>query len=255
MDYQNKINYKYIIFDLVGVLFKIDTFRLLRNIGLLDSLWYIITHFKNPINTSFTLLDQMAHTQKKDYFAIKYKNYLLPKCVTQWHIGKKTSRQVGNEIYEYIQKMDKQNYFKSKLEKKLVEKMATIIHDTQQIAQNTRPIDKSIKLLKKLKSENKYKLFLLSNIDKETSNLLKSRYKDIFSYFDGMVFSCEANLLKPNREIYQFILDKFHIDPKRTIYIDDQLENVMAADDLGITGILFKNPTDTQKKLKKIGIL
>jgi len=253
--YQNKITYQYIIFDLVGVLLTVDTFQLLRNIGLLDSLWYMVTHFKNPINSSFRLLDQMAHSQENEYVAITYKNYLLPECISQWHMGQRTSKQVGNEISAYIKQLDREHYFKSKLEKKLIEKIIHVIHDTQQIADNTKPIWPSITLLKRLKREHKYKLFLLSNIDKETSALLQKKYGEIFSYFDKIVFSCEANLLKPSHKIYQFALEKFKIDPQKSVYIDDQPENIIAADKLGIRGVLFKSPAQAKKELKKIGIL
>ena len=64
---------------------------------------------------------------------------------------------------------------------------------------------------------------------------------DIFSNFDGLVFSGQLGLVKPNKEIFLYALNKFDIEPETAMFIDDNINNINAADALGVKTFLFKN--------------
>jgi putative hydrolase of the HAD superfamily len=86
----------------------------------------------------------------------------------------------------------------------------------------------------------KYKIFALSNIndlhaaaiDLQVQNLFRA--KDMRSYFDYAYYSYEMGQRKPEKEIYQRVLDEQSLNPSRTLFIDDKLENTNAAAALGI---------------------
>ncbi|HEX3026773.1 MAG TPA: HAD-IA family hydrolase, partial [Clostridia bacterium] len=60
-----------------------------------------------------------------------------------------------------------------------------------------------------------------------------------FNLFDGGVFSCDIHMLKPSPEIYRYFLDQYRLDPHDCLFFDDMEENIKAAENFGIKGILF----------------
>lgn len=99
------------------------------------------------------------------------------------------------------------------------------------------PIAETIELLPKIK-ESGHKLYYLSNYHKELSRYIKNKYS-FFNYFDGGVFSCDVNVVKPSVKIYQHFLDKYRLEPRECLFFDDMEQNVSAAKESGINGILF----------------
>ena len=62
--------------------------------------------------------------------------------------------------------------------------------------------------------------------------------------FDGIVVSGEEKMVKPNPEIYQLLLNRYHLQASESIFIDDRPANVEEANHVGIHGILFKGSLD-----------
>jgi FMN phosphatase YigB (HAD superfamily) len=93
-------------------------------------------------------------------------------------------------------------------------------------------------LLKALR--DRYKLFALSNIndlhlgaiDVQVQNRFGAT--DMGSYFDHAYYSHEMGYRKPEKEIYQLVLEGQGLNPAHTLFIDDKLENTNAAAALGI---------------------
>ena len=98
-------------------------------------------------------------------------------------------------------------------------------------------INETIDLLPKIKSAG-HGLYYLSNMQKEIREYLLNNHEYI-SIFDGGVFSCDVNMIKPSSEIYRHLLDKYGLTPEECIFFDDVLENVAAAEKEGIKGVLF----------------
>ena len=61
----------------------------------------------------------------------------------------------------------------------------------------------------------------------------------ILSLVDGAVFSGNIGITKPDRRIYEHILDKFKLDPAETVFIDDKPGNIAGAEAAGIKGYVF----------------
>ena len=101
--------------------------------------------------------------------------------------------------------------------------------------------------LKELKSKG-YNIYILSDLSIDSYN--HNRTFDFFKYIDGGVYSFEINSTKPNENNYKVLLDKFNLNPKETIFIDDRLINIEAANKFGITGILFTNLAEVKEKVR-----
>ena len=91
-------------------------------------------------------------------------------------------------------------------------------------------------LIHKLKKDG-YRIYLLSNISRYFAE--NSDKIEIFKEFDGLVFSGSIGLVKPNRDIFEYILEKYSLNPNETLFIDDNKQNVDTAEDLGIKSLLF----------------
>ena len=94
-----------------------------------------------------------------------------------------------------------------------------------------------LEFLQNLKVENKYKLILLSNTNELHINWIIeniSFYEEFKASFDEFYLSHEINLRKPNKDIYEFILNENDLKANECLFIDDTLENTEAAEELGI---------------------
>ena len=104
-----------------------------------------------------------------------------------------------------------------------------------------------------------YDLFLLSNtneIHEEEFNrvLMSSRgMPSLAVFFDKVYFSHRVGMRKPNREIFQMILDN-GLKPEHTLFMDDSPQHIATAKEMGIQTIyLEKGMTiedDIFKRLK-----
>jgi len=102
-------------------------------------------------------------------------------------------------------------------------------------------------LIHRLKDEG-YNIYCLSNMSFEFYDYMKDR--DVFSYFDNQVISAHEKLIKPEPEIYSFMLDKFSIKAEDTLFIDDLEANIKAAAKFGINVVHFDDKTRAYKEIE-----
>lgn len=60
-------------------------------------------------------------------------------------------------------------------------------------------------------------------------------------------------MLKPNPNIYQYLFDTYHLDPSECFFINDLEENIAAARNLGMDGIVFTGNINAVKDAIGIG--
>lgn len=110
-----------------------------------------------------------------------------------------------------------------------------------------------IPLIKQLKEKGLH-LFLASN----ASIRFYDYAQDIqaLTYFDGIQISADIHQVKPDLGFYQALLDRFHLDPKTCLMIDDRKENIDGAAQAGIDGIVYdQNLSHLIERLIDIKIL
>jgi epoxide hydrolase-like predicted phosphatase len=116
-----------------------------------------------------------------------------------------------------------------------------------------QPIEPTIKLLDTLR-EKGYKLYILSNFIRESFEALSP--KMIFlQKFDGVVASYSIGMAKPDRDIYEHVLEKFDLNANECVFIDDMQVNVDGAESVGISTILFESTEQLIDQLKKMQVL
>lgn len=97
-------------------------------------------------------------------------------------------------------------------------------------------------------------LYALSNWSAETFPFALRRF-EFLRWFNGLVISGELKLIKPDRRIYQHLLDTHALAPESTVFIDDVQHNVAGASALGIHGLRFVDPATLRRDLVALGLL
>jgi len=111
----------------------------------------------------------------------------------------------------------------------------------------------SVKVIKKLK-EN-YSVWLLSNTNPfHIQDEIEKKF-EFPNFVDGKIYSFDVNLRKPNNTIYKIAASRAGSIPRKCLFIDNQLENVIAAENTGFSGIHFQSFEQLQKDLVKTGVL
>ena len=95
-------------------------------------------------------------------------------------------------------------------------------------------IPQNVTVLRKLKE--KYKLYGLTNWSAETFPIVFKQYS-FFQLFDGIVISGEEKLIKPDKKIFELILGRYHLEAKNSLFIDDNMNNIQAAKEIGFSTI------------------
>lgn len=109
--------------------------------------------------------------------------------------------------------------------------------------------EESIEVLRQLKDKN-YKCYVLSNWSAETFEGIPIDYP-FMQLFDGLLISGEDKLIKPDQAIYELAKKRFNLDPEETVFIDDKLENIEAAQKMNFKTIHLINPKNIEMEIKK----
>ena len=109
---------------------------------------------------------------------------------------------------------------------------------------NNKFFTDTIEIIKKLKNLG-YKVYLLSNL-KEIDYEKFIKHFDV-SIFDEMFLSFKLDMLKPNDDIYQYVINKLNTKPENIYFFDDNKENVEGAIRNGINA--YQVTGETVKKV------
>ncbi|MFA5926030.1 MAG: HAD family phosphatase [Parcubacteria group bacterium] len=120
------------------------------------------------------------------------------------------------------------------------------------VRMNFGEIEGTREIIEKLKKRG-YKLGLLSVHTREWVAHCEKRF-DYHRLFHSIMYSFEAAVCKPERKAYELILEKINSEPGDCLFIDDNLENLVAAEKLGIKTIHFKSAVQLKRDLKKMGV-
>ena len=116
------------------------------------------------------------------------------------------------------------------------------------------PIHGTVEIFRQITESKKYKQYALTNWSGELFPIALERY-EFLHWFDGRVVSGDEKMRKPFPEFYQLILNRYSLQPETTLFIDDNLRNIKAAEELGIVCIHFKYAEQLYSQLKDMNIL
>ena len=164
------------------------------------------------------------------------KYFLDEVCNNEWNIKQDCGRSIKEAELELITKFpvyERQIKMYYKNHRKMIRKT----------------FDTSIEVLKNLKLL-KFKCYVLSNWSAETFEGMIDDYP-FLNLFDGLIISGEDKLIKPDKAIYKLAISRFNLIPNETVFIDDKIENILAAEELKFNTIHLVDPQKIKLEIKK----
>jgi putative hydrolase of the HAD superfamily len=117
------------------------------------------------------------------------------------------------------------------------------------VPRHLTPIEETIALIRDVK-ESGNRLYVLSNMQFASIAYLEKEH-DIWDLFDGAVISCRVKKVKPEIDMYEYLLNEYQLVAAETVFIDDLDENLEAASSIGIHTIRFDDPGQCRQALAK----
>jgi 2-haloacid dehalogenase len=114
-------------------------------------------------------------------------------------------------------------------------------------------IESTVELLNELRSHD-VALYFLTNWSAETFPIAERSF-EFLNWFRGGIVSGRERLKKPSPEIYTLALQRFGIDPRSALYIDDRSVNLVPARALGMDTHCFQTAAALRQHLARRGIL
>ena len=120
------------------------------------------------------------------------------------------------------------------------------------MGERLEPIAVTVELLAQLRvrrdAGEDLRLYYLSNMPSPYARVLEVRHA-FFRWFDGGIFSGDVRMIKPQREIYELLAQRYRLAAPETVFIDDSLANVVAARDFGWQAIHCEIPSAVPAQL------
>jgi HAD superfamily hydrolase (TIGR01509 family) len=101
----------------------------------------------------------------------------------------------------------------------------------------------------------RHQVAFLSNSNEVHAEVIPRKFPTIFLRDDRFIFSHRYRVAKPDPEIFQRAMELLATTPEQTVFVDDLLENVLAARSIGIKAIQFRDAATLTKELKADGFL
>jgi glucose-1-phosphatase len=106
-----------------------------------------------------------------------------------------------------------------------------------------------------------YNTFLLSNTCEPHITAFERELKrehgvrNFDDYFDKVYYSCRLGMRKPDKEIFELVLNENDLKPEETVFIDDSPQHVKGAGDVGINSFLLQKNMEIGDLLKELKLL
>lgn len=127
--------------------------------------------------------------------------------------------------------------------------IARIVHECHDFVTVFPYASQWVKSLK----EAGYRVYILSNYSE--FGYIRSREKfDFLNYTDGELISYQIKRVKPEREIYEELCERFSIDPGKAVFLDDREENTVAAREFGMYAITVTGREQAEAELRALGV-
>lgn len=115
------------------------------------------------------------------------------------------------------------------------------------------PLDDTVAIAAELRARG-VPLYALTNWSHETFPAQAQRF-ECMAWFDGIVVSGAERVMKPDRRIFETLLARYAIDPRRAVFVDDNPVNAQAATALGMHGIHFQSAAGLRRELVALGLI
>ncbi|MGN6182603.1 MAG: HAD family hydrolase [Thermoanaerobaculia bacterium] len=101
----------------------------------------------------------------------------------------------------------------------------------------------------------KYRVAFLSNSNEVHAELIPRKFAGLFRKDDRFVFSYRFKVAKPDPDMFRRALEVIGAKPQNVVFIDDLIENVLAARGVGMRAFQFVDAESLTRELVQEGLL
>ena len=159
-------------------------------------------------------------------------------CSSEWNLKQDAGRSFGEATKELVDKFPK---YKNEI----------YMYYSDWIKMIGGEIEENTSLLTGLK--NNFRLFGLTNWSAETLPLVFDKFP-FFEKFEGIVVSGKEKIVKPNEQIYNVLLNRYKLKACESLFIDDNQDNIDAANNLGFETIFLHDGVNLSDRLRSLNI-
>lgn len=113
-------------------------------------------------------------------------------------------------------------------------------------------IQENVEVLEEL--HGNYPLYGLTNWSAETFPIALERF-GFLRYFNEIVVSGEEKMIKPDKEIFDLMLNRYSLKAEECIFIDDNEKNIKTATEMGFKVVHFTEGVNLRNELKIYNLL
>ncbi|HEX2831917.1 MAG TPA: HAD family phosphatase [Thermoanaerobaculia bacterium] len=115
------------------------------------------------------------------------------------------------------------------------------------------PIVGAEELLERVR--RRYRVAFLSNSNEVHAELIPHKFSTLFRKDDRFIFSYRFKVAKPEAEMFRRALEVIGTLPQHVVFVDDLIENVLAAQSVGIRSFQFVDAESLTRELVREGLL
>ena len=112
------------------------------------------------------------------------------------------------------------------------------------------PYPGAVSLLRRLRAT--HRIACLSNSNELHTPIHRA---SIHPHVDTFYFSDEIGLVKPDREIFDYVIHDLAVSPRRIAFFDDTMVNVEAAREVGLNAFSVDGIVEVEAQLRRLGLI
>ena len=236
-----------ITFELDEIIFELNAAPALNSMGMgsfSDSM--VDTYHHRLIDLIES--EEKKHKNPQNIEKAIYRNRRLPVIWCNYLLNKISGDEANKKITSIIS--NNAGWFESFF----LHKAAGISFDPEKEVGLLNPNKQLCKLLRHLKKCG-INLYILTNKNTSTIEVLIKKHPEIMKYFNNIICSGQSGFIKPHADAFNFLINSHQLDPEKTLIIEKEIDCYKKAQALGFKAILFKNFDDLLKKLQKENVI
>jgi 2-haloacid dehalogenase len=165
--------------------------------------------------------------------------FLTEICTTEWHRRHDAGRPFAEGVAELVARHPEHRELIEAWPDRFAEMVPGPIHDTVQVLADVVALGDPV--------------YALTNWSHEAWPMARERFEFI-EWFDGVVVSGHEGVLKPDRAIYDRLIERYGLVRSRTVFIDDWDVNVDGARTAGLQALQFTTAAALREDLRALGL-
>lgn len=225
-----------IVMDLGEVVFTTNTKEFTRTVGIMKFIKAGIFNKKKFRNVLFSILHEakpFKTSYEQDTHPTDEAGEPLPLLMIEWMTGAISGEMISKIVHEYLEKNPTRL---TGYKRELIENVIYHMTSTETFIKTRLLYQEAVVFAQECKNAG-YSLYVLSNWPPTQTELIRT-FPEFFNLVDGIMLSGNVHMLKPDRAIFIHFLDTFKLQARNTIFIDDLLINIKAAQQVGMHAII-----------------